>query len=186
MSHPLQLAQDDRNPVLLGQAAQLAIELQESIVRRLLPRSSGHRDGRHGAFPPPPPGPVRPRLQGRPVRHAMEPDSHLVTRHDRGRPPHEHEEGRLEGVLGIVVIAEDAAADAPDHRAVAMNEGPERLGLSVVHEPIQQLPVRMDSMDTEIEERLDITGQSTHTVIHRLINPLGGRDGFPLGYYPIG
>jgi hypothetical protein len=116
----------------------------------------------------------------------MEPGAHLLARDDRGRPPHEHKEGRLERILGIVVITEDAAADAPDHRAVTMDERSERLGIPVVHEPIQQLPVSIDSVDTEVEEGPEITAHSTHTVIHRLINPLGGRDSFLLSYYPIG
>ena len=87
-------------------------------------------------------GPHRPRLHGRLVRHAVEPVAEHLPWHDRSRLAGEDEEGRLEGVLGVVVVPEDPAADAPDHRAVAMDDRLEDGLLPPCHEAIQELPVR--------------------------------------------
>ena len=138
----LQLAQDDGDAVLLGQAAQLPVE----GLGQVIPKVSGHRLGlrhvRHLAFPPPPLGPRRSRFHGRLVRHAVEPVAELLPWHDRSRLAGEDEERRLEGVLGVVVIPEDPAADAPDHRAVAPDDRLEDRLLSPGDEAIQELPVR--------------------------------------------
>ena len=100
------------------------------------------RHVRHLVFPPPPLRPHRPRLHGRLVRHAVEPVAELLPWHDRSRLAGEDEERRLEGVLGVVVVPEDPAADAPDHRAVAMDDRLEDGPLPPVHEAIQELRVR--------------------------------------------
>ena len=60
---------------------------------------------------------------------------------DRRRLADEDEEGGLEGVLGVVVVAEDAAADAPDHRAVPPHQGFQGRWLSAADEALQQLPI---------------------------------------------
>ena len=53
----------------------------------------------------------------------------------------EDEEGGLQGVLGIVVVAEDTATDAPDHRAVPPHQRFEGRSFSAAHEALQQLSV---------------------------------------------
>jgi hypothetical protein len=75
------------------------------------------------------------------------------------------------GVLGVVVIPEDAAADALDHRAVAMDQRPGRLAIAVVHEPSKQLPVGLGPVHAPIEQGLDLTGHRAHTAAHRRMRP---------------
>src|SRR5262249_7874232 len=64
-----------------------------------------------------------------------------LARADRVRLPDEDEEGGLEGVLGGVPVAQDAAADAQHHRAVAAHQRRERGRLAPRHETNEQLAV---------------------------------------------
>ena len=61
---------------------------------------------------------------------------------DRRRLADEDEEGGLEGVLGVVVVAKDAAAHAPDHRAVPPHEGRKSRLVTAAEVVLQQLPDR--------------------------------------------
>jgi hypothetical protein len=53
----------------------------------------------------------------------------------------EHEEGRLEGVFGVVGAGGDAAADGQNRRAVAADEFGERLPVPAGDEPGEQVGV---------------------------------------------
>ena len=55
-----------------------------------------------------------PRLQRRLVGHPVEPMGNPLLVPDRCRLADEHEEGRLKRILGVLRIAEETAADAPD------------------------------------------------------------------------
>ena len=114
---------------------------------------------RPGPGPPALPlGPRRPRFPGRLVCHAVEPVADLLPWHDRRRPPGEDEEGRLKGVLGIVVVSEDPAADAPDHRAVALHQGfEERHPRRRATKPVQELSVRQPDERPRPEKRLYVS-----------------------------
>src|SRR5262249_16452469 len=60
-----------------------------------------------------------------------------------GRPlAGEDQKGRLEGVLGIVMIADDPAADPEDHRAVTTDEGFKGRLVLLIKEGSQQLAIR--------------------------------------------
>jgi hypothetical protein len=112
----LQVAQDDGRPVAFGKCGQLPIKHLPQVVasrgRRLHPRG-GPRLLRT------PPGHRSPSLQGRPVGHTVQPGPEARPLVDRRRPADEDEEGGLEGVLGVVIVAQDATADPEHHRAVA-------------------------------------------------------------------
>ena len=60
---------------------------------------------------------------------------------DRRRLADEDEEGGLEGVLGVVVVAEDTAAHAPDHRAVPPHQGCKSRLVTAAEVVLQQLPI---------------------------------------------
>src|SRR5439155_16512512 len=47
----------------------------------------------------------------------------------------------LEGVLGIVVVAEGPAADAPDHRAMPTHQGCQSRPFTTAEVVLQQLPI---------------------------------------------
>ena len=63
----------------------------------------------------------------------MEPGAERVADPERAGLAGEDEEDGLEGVLGLVLVAERGAADAPDHRPVALDQqGEGRLARAVV------------------------------------------------------
>src|SRR5262249_7194668 len=64
----------------------------------------------------------------------------LLLLYRRGFPAQD-QEGRLEGVLGIVFAVQNLQADAQDHRTVAMNERGKCLVVAGIHEAIQQRSV---------------------------------------------
>ena len=64
---------------------------------------------------------------GDPQRDAVQPGPERRPPADRARPADEDQERRLEGVVGVVGLAERGAADAPDHRPVPLDQRRERL-----------------------------------------------------------
>ena len=61
-------------------------------------------------------------LLGRAQRHPIEPCSQQVGVSDRSSPAGQDEEDSLKGILGMVVIAQDLAADAQHHRPVSRDQ----------------------------------------------------------------
>ncbi len=91
------------------------------------------------------------------VRHgdAVQPARDLLAAADRGRLPRQHQERRLEGVLGLVRVAQDAAADAQHHRPVPLHQLRERLLRRLVptrQEPVEQLLVAQRAGHAELVE----------------------------------
>ena len=75
------------------------------------------------------------------------------------------EEDGLEGVLGLVPVAEELPADAQNHRPVAGDKrGESRLAglIATGRDPLDQLPVGEPGRRTALEERPEITGQRCH------------------------
>jgi hypothetical protein len=72
---------------------------------------------------------------------AVEPAGQALGAGQRGGLAQQGEEGGLEGVLGGVGVAQDAAADGQDHRAVPADEQGEGVLLAGVAEARQQLAV---------------------------------------------
>src|SRR5262249_46778197 len=69
-----------------------------------------------------PPGRRPPRVAGRAPGHAVQPAGQRRVPADRGGVAGQHEEGGLEGVLRVLVVAQHAAADAHDQGAVAPHQ----------------------------------------------------------------
>src|SRR5665213_1145257 len=61
-------------------------------------------------------------LESGPVGHAVQPVADLFTRPDCSRFAHKNEERSLKCVLGVLLVAQDAPADGPDHRAVSPDQ----------------------------------------------------------------
>ena len=70
-------------------------------------------------------GPRRPWRSPRPGRPPREPGPQRVRRPERAGLACQDQEGRLGRILGVVVVAEDAPADALHHRAVPTDQGRE-------------------------------------------------------------
>src|SRR5262249_35735207 len=120
--------------------------------------------------------PHRPRFPGRLRGDAVEPVADLLPRHDRGRAAGEDEEGGLEGVLGVVVVAEDPAADAPDHRPVALHQGLEGGLLATRDEAFQELAVGEPDERPRLEEGAEVPEAWVHAAGHRCVAPPAGLD----------
>ena len=91
---------------------------------------------------PPPAHGVVPGLEGHAVGDPVQPRAQRAAPGDRPRFAGEHQKGRLKGVLGVVVVADDAAADAEDHRAVTADEGFKGRFVPLLDEGGKQLTVR--------------------------------------------
>ena len=96
---------------------------------------------------------------------------------DRFLPPHgagpadEDQEGGLEGVLGVVLVAQDRAADAEDHRPVPLHQGGERRSGRIVIVPRGRSANRPSSSPSvsppvvpDVEERPDVLEQSSSPI----------------------
>src|SRR5262249_33501957 len=60
---------------------------------------------------------------------------------NRRCPADEDEEGRLKSILGVVVVAQNAATDAPDHRAMPPHQGRKSRLIATADVVLQQLPI---------------------------------------------
>ncbi len=72
---------------------------------------------------------------------AVQPVADHVGGADGRRPPDQDKEGGLEGVLGVGAVAQDAAADAQHHGAVAQQQRLEGGLVTVRGEAFEQLAV---------------------------------------------
>ncbi len=120
----------------------------------------------------PPGGPffVGPSTSGEPAaglarraeRHAVEPGAEQVRIADRPGLSGQDEEDGLEGVLGVMVIAQELPADAQDHRPVSgddRGEGGLVGRLASGGEPLEQFAVGEPGGASALEERAELTGQ---------------------------
>jgi hypothetical protein len=89
--------------------------------------------------------PAQRSLGARPERDAlsdaMQPATDRLLLADRGSPADEDEERGLEGVLGVVGVAQHPPADTQDHRAVAAHEGLEGALIAAQRKNLQELPI---------------------------------------------
>src|SRR5262249_31971038 len=76
------------------------------------------------------------------VRHLVQPAAQGAAVADGTSLSRQHEEGGLEGVLGVVAVAEQPAADAEHHRAVPLHQPAEGQFVALSEEPVEQLAVR--------------------------------------------
>ena len=71
----------------------------------------------------------------------MEPRTKRVPHPERAGPAYQHEECRLERVVSVGVIAQDAATDAEHHRTVAAHQDRERRLVAPGQEAAENLGV---------------------------------------------
>src|SRR5262245_37942869 len=179
-----QLAQDDGFPVVLGQPADLLVQHRQQVALDLRVGHGWFGHGGHRSFPLPAPGPARPGLESCLSGHPVEPAADLRAGVDRRRLADQDEEGGLEGVLRVVPCPQDAAADPPDHRPVAVHERLQRRRLLAAQEALQQMAVgqlRLLRQQQDAAEVLDdLADRAT-----RHWAPHAGRSSPLQGYYPL-
>jgi hypothetical protein len=72
---------------------------------------------------------------------AVQPVRHQSSWHDGCGLASEDEERGLEGVLGILVVGQDAAAYTPDHRAMPPHKGREGGFVALFDEAAEEFPI---------------------------------------------
>jgi hypothetical protein len=60
---------------------------------------------------------------------------------DRGGAAGQHEEGRLRGVLGLMLVADDLPTEAHDHRPMSLDQGREGVLIALGGELLEELPI---------------------------------------------
>ncbi|WP_406701318.1 hypothetical protein V5E97_16100 [Singulisphaera sp. Ch08] len=104
---------------------------------------------------------------------------------DRRGLPSQYEERCLEGFFGVMVIPEDSAADAPDHRAVTLDEGLERRLVTTSSETPQELTVRESSDRSHAEKRLEVSAEDIYRAGSHIEAPSVGIMGLHLSNYSV-
>ena len=89
-----------------------------------------------------PPGGLSPCLLGDARGHAVQPVAKPFGPLDRAGLARQHQEGRLEGVLGILLLTQHAAAHAQDQRAVALHQRGKGVPVKAAAKALQQVAVR--------------------------------------------
>jgi hypothetical protein len=132
-----QLAQDDGSTVAGRQALDFLVEdLPPVLAFGRRGRRLGHDD--HLLLTLAAAGQDGPGFEGGPPGHAVQPARHPVARHDARRLAGQDEERRLEAVLGVVGVRQQAPADAHHHRPVAAHQRRERRLVAPGQERFQQ------------------------------------------------
>ena len=161
--HRLEVAEDDRHPVPLGEPGDL-------LGEDCRPRTGIDR----GIISTPGPGlrepllvPAATGLVGlRPGRDAMrdavQPARERVPDPEGSRLPGQHEEGGLEGVLGVMLVAEHAAADAQTIDPCRSTRARRPPGAVLVPggEPLQELGIRQPGERAQVPEPIDLPPSS--------------------------
>src|SRR5262249_12258266 len=165
----LQAAQDEGLAVLLGQAVQLLIEhglqLPPGEVRGGRTRGLSGSLGLVAAAA----GPGPPRLHGDAVSDPVQPAGDGTFLDDGAGLAGQDEERGLEGVLGVLFLAQETAADAHHQRAVALHEGREGGILTQGGEPAQRLAIAQLAGGLGVNPLAQVLQQRTHWLAgHRL------------------
>src|SRR5262245_59907580 len=98
------------------------------------------------------------------VGDSIEPVGHQFAGPDRSRLANQDEEGRLKGILGVLVMAEDPLAHPPDHRAMALYESCKGSFIPVGDEMLQQLAIGQASPALPEDSLAKLLQDLTHLV----------------------
>jgi hypothetical protein len=138
----LQIAQQDRQTVSLGQPAEFLIEYGQQLALQVqhIPRPRfRYLLERHFASGSPGDCPLE--LAGRVEGDAMEPLRQQLSCADVCGLLGQDEEHGLKSIIGIGGIAENASADAHHHWPMPSNEDGESVLIALAHEQVHELAV---------------------------------------------
>ena len=142
MGVPFQVAEDHRRPITLWEPVDLLVE-QPLQLGGGLGEPRRLRPGRAPFVP----SPTRGRGTGtrsRAIGHLMQPGAQRIPHPEGASLADQDQERRLECVLGVVRVGQDAPADALHHRPVPLDQDREgELGgvIPIGREPFQELAV---------------------------------------------
>src|SRR6516162_8454399 len=80
-------------------------------------------------------------FESRSVGHAMQPVAYVSAGDDRRGLADENEKRCLEGILGICLVAQDAAADAEDHGTMPPHQGFKSRLVPLADKTVQQFAI---------------------------------------------
>ena len=118
----LQVAQEDGDTILVRQSSQLRVNERLQILPGVSLQDLRFRHGRHLLFQQAAFSRRRPRLESGAASHAIEPVGEPNAGFYRIGLASQNEKRRLESVFRILMVAEDAATDSPNQRAVSAHE----------------------------------------------------------------
>jgi hypothetical protein len=109
----------------------------------------------------PAPGYVVASMRGDPKRDSKQPATDRLFSSHRDGPADEYEESGLKGVMGVVLVTEDRAAHAQDHRSMAVDDGAKRRFGRIVlgaapNEASKQLFVSQADRGAGVEQLLNV------------------------------
>ena len=140
--HLFEMTQHHRRPVPLRQPADFLVESRHDIVAGLAAKRFRIRHLRCPPFHRTTPGRASVRLDCDAVSDAIEPAAQrTVHAPDRAGLPQQHQECRLEDVLGIIGIVQNAAANGQDCPPVPVHQRLERGGIALGDKPVPQLGI---------------------------------------------
>ena len=123
LAHPLEITVDDCEAESFGQSGDFFVECRQQIIGRGWPtlfHCVFHLP--HLPFECAPPGRCDIGLNGNPVCDPVQPAAEGIPTADGVPLFDQDQEGGLEGIFGIMRVAQDSAADAQDHGPVAHDE----------------------------------------------------------------
>jgi hypothetical protein len=112
--------------------------------------------------------------QRNPPSHAVEPTRGRLSLADRAGTEHEDQESCLDGILRLVLVAEDRAANAQDHRAMPFNQGRERefgrIAVAMKETP-EKLAIGQPSGRSNLEQRTDVPSNGRGLMLRHWFSP---------------
>ena len=103
----------------------------------------------------------------------MKPWPHGIPHPERAGFPRQDQERRLKGILGVMVIAEYAPANAQDHRPVSLNQRREGQVVDLIgssRKSIQELAIGQAGHGPRIKSDLDVPKHLAHFADHHDLN----------------
>jgi hypothetical protein len=117
-------------------------------------------------------GPLQP--TGGAASDLMEPGSNGISHPEIGSLSGKDEERGLERILGVVIVADDSATHAKDHRAVALDQGCKcglgRLAMAA-SELLEQLTIRQTGHHSHIKESLEVLDDGFAMFVRQFSGP---------------
>jgi hypothetical protein len=103
------------------------------------------------------------------VGYAVKPVGNHLSRYDGRCLADEDEKGGLEGILGIVLVAQNTAADAPHHRSMSAHQGCNSGFVTAAEVVLQQLPIGQPSPITHKHGPAKVLDDLAHLAGRHLI-----------------
>jgi hypothetical protein len=157
VAESLQAAENDREPPGVIETIDLIVDRRSDLaVFHGVSVMHGHLLTLE-PFAAPRPLELQSRALGDATRHAVKPSRECVAVADRMGTPGQDEKGRLKRILGQVVVAKQATANAEDHRPVPFDQRGEREFGDVVgsrQKGLEQPTVSLGAENTQAEQRL--------------------------------